>query len=405
MGSDCLVVSVLAVGSKFQFTLPHGERLFTRGQLDTPDGFNSRSRMGSDLGTSPCFGLVRVSIHAPAWGATTTRSSLTRGSFVSIHAPAWGATAKAADGQTLTDVSIHAPAWGATSSPRSAWRLEIVSIHAPAWGATTLRLRPGDVGAVSIHAPAWGATPQRRRRAPRRGGFNSRSRMGSDRPPSARRAAPRRFNSRSRMGSDRPPRRAPLASLQFQFTLPHGERLWSQRQQTLSGVSIHAPAWGATRRALADFGVREVSIHAPAWGATVFALKNRIDLEFQFTLPHGERHLAIFCRGELVEFQFTLPHGERLGLWPDGQARPCFNSRSRMGSDWCCWRVAPWLLCFNSRSRMGSDLTQTAEILGALVSIHAPAWGATSSWAPSSGPTSFQFTLPHGERHTREASK
>ncbi len=34
-------------------------------------------------------------------------------------------------------------------------------------------------------------------------------------------------------------------------------------------VSIHAPAWGATSAAVAvDDGAAGVSIHAPAWGAT-----------------------------------------------------------------------------------------------------------------------------------------
>jgi len=33
-------------------------------------------------------------------------------------------------------VSIHAPAWGATVSQRPYRRVDPVSIHAPAWGAT-----------------------------------------------------------------------------------------------------------------------------------------------------------------------------------------------------------------------------------------------------------------------------
>ena len=34
------------------------------------------------------------------------------------------------------------------------------------------------------------------------------------------------------------------------------------------GVSIHAPAWGATRMGGEGGGGMSVSIHAPAWGAT-----------------------------------------------------------------------------------------------------------------------------------------
>ena len=76
-------------------------------------------------------------------------------------------------------VSIHAPAWGATRIPQSQLPViwfqstpphggrhntavtdmgKIVSIHAPAWGATYNRLKLKLSKCVSIHAPAWGAT-------------------------------------------------------------------------------------------------------------------------------------------------------------------------------------------------------------------------------------------------------
>ena len=34
------------------------------------------------------------------------------------------------------------------------------------------------------------------------------------------------------------------------------------------GISIHAPAWGATRGRVAIHAGKKISIHAPAWGAT-----------------------------------------------------------------------------------------------------------------------------------------
>jgi hypothetical protein len=48
-------------------------------------------------GGRPAFGgfeplLHRVSIHAPAWGATIEPVSIEELVYVSIHAPAWGAT-------------------------------------------------------------------------------------------------------------------------------------------------------------------------------------------------------------------------------------------------------------------------------------------------------------------------
>ena len=166
----------------------------------------------------------------------------------------------------------------------------------------------------------------------------------------------------------------------FQSTLPHGERLplFPKRFYTLI-ISIHAPAWGATTGVHGEtskahyFNPRSrmgsdevlkimealgyISIHAPAWGATMLLLLSQYFLEhfnprsrmgsdircdmiyisrdiFQSTLPHGERR-KIFTKGAVnVKFQSTLPHGERP-----------YRSRS-------------WKVCI-------------------IISIHAPAWGAT----------------------------
>ena len=79
-------------------------------------GFNPRARVGRDLGGGD--GLIvnaRVSIHAPAWGATFTRQIVNGQEGVSIHAPAWGATVRILARPVDTLVSIHAPAWGATA--------------------------------------------------------------------------------------------------------------------------------------------------------------------------------------------------------------------------------------------------------------------------------------------------
>ena len=144
----------------------------------------------------------KVSIHAPAWGATSRRAATADvGLFqsthprgvrravdvveaaeivVSIHAPAWGATPHQAVQIVIGPVSIHAPAWGATTDsrgpapadrfqsthPRGVRHHQVcygslgrpVSIHAPAWGATGRQQRGQRSQGVSIHAPAWGAT-------------------------------------------------------------------------------------------------------------------------------------------------------------------------------------------------------------------------------------------------------
>ena len=56
-----------------------------------------------------------------------------------------------------------------------------------------------------------------------------------------------------------------------------------------------------------------------------------------------------------------------------------FNPRSREGSDTAVWYDLSALPNFNPRSREGSDANKTWEVVGKLISIHAPAKGATTS--------------------------
>ena len=121
---------------------------------------------------------------------------------------------------------------------------------------------------ISIHAPARGAT------APKQSVFMSMA----------------NFNPRSREGSDPLHKLAHYLWMQFQSTLPRGERQILQNNGIDSAyISIHAPARGATR-------------------VTQKYVKNKI---FQSTLPRGERpnnvSIAVSCR----IFQSTLPRGER----------------------------------------------------------------------------------------------
>ena len=102
------------------------------------------------------------------------------------------------------------------------------------------------------------------------------------------------------------------ASVMFQSTHPRGVRLFhSVVPKSTSGVSIHAPAWGATISMLRRGLFRRVSIHAPAWGATKRANTHWICFMFQSTHPRGVRQhsRAFFMPGR------------------------CFNPRTRVGCD------------------------------------------------------------------------
>ena len=191
-----------------------------------PPGFNPRARVGRDASSRPssrascCFNprarvgrdqrQLEVAVEVPA---------------VSIHAPAWGATLGANYGATFDVVSIHAPAWGATR--HACW----CYCRHP----------------VSIHAPAWGATPKRD------GAFSE----------------PFRFNPRARVGRDREDVEDDADELQFQSTRPRGARPWLYWDIPEYDLFQSTRPRGARHDAVnlkARYYV--VSIHAPAWGAT-----------------------------------------------------------------------------------------------------------------------------------------
>ena len=101
-------------------------------------------------------------------------------------------------------------------------------------------------------------------------GFNPRARVGRDSmcltlsPPEF------KFQSTRPRGARPPMERMMPWESEFQSTRPRGARHAGADARAGGGrVSIHAPAWGATRHAWWCCCRHPVSIHAPAWGATV----------------------------------------------------------------------------------------------------------------------------------------
>ena len=77
--------------------------------------FNPRSREGSDTVQTEITTMTKISIHAPAKGATVSNCFITNIYFlISIHAPAKGATEFTQWQTGESVISIHAPAKGAT---------------------------------------------------------------------------------------------------------------------------------------------------------------------------------------------------------------------------------------------------------------------------------------------------
>ena len=120
--------------------------------------------------------------------------------------------------------------------------------------------------------------------------FNPRARAGRDMHLYPSVWIPSGFNPRARAGRDI--RRETILSkgIPFQSTRPRGarpRRVWSCL--SCRGVSIHAPARGATEEAPVRHSREGVSIHAPARGATSILVTEMREKEFQSTRPRGAR--------------------------------------------------------------------------------------------------------------------
>ena len=147
-------------------------------------------------------------------------------------------------------------------------------------------------------------------------------------------------------------------------------------------------------------GGHDISIHAPAKGATPIISHYVTSLKvFQSTLPRRERQERPAARFSSFLFQSTLPRRERPGRLKRPEAAwkfqstlprrerpvqkilpslyPQFQStlprRERLDSS----TVVRALINFNPRSREGSDFIEDYEKTNKIISIHAPAKGAT----------------------------
>ena len=294
----------------FQSTHPRGVRLAPRGSARrTRASFNPRTRVGCDA-----LDLGRVEFKA----------------LVSIHAPAWGATVFAGG-------CCHGAAFQSTH-PRGV-RPHLLSVDT---------VKPFG---VSIHAPAWGAT---------KAGQVAIRDFDS-------------FNPRTRVGCDTPSTMMSPCSGRFQSTHPRGVRRARHFHFGPGGlVSIHAPAWGATRWAVRRTG----------WNT-----------RFQSTHPRGVRlaEFKSFC-ATCMAFQSTHPRGVRQGNERAAKARALlFQSTHPRGVRHAQAHAQPCAgQSFNPRTRVGCDRRPTASRASSTVSIHAPAWGATdSAGAGGHGPQGF----------------
>ena len=81
------------------------------------------------------------------------------------------------------------------------------------------------------------------------------------------------------MGSDPPIRAKMTTSHIFQSTLPHGVRpIVTIEMVKQFSISIHAPAWGATKEHTIISEIITISIHAPRMGSDDYAEAIRLGI-------------------------------------------------------------------------------------------------------------------------------
>ena len=185
----------------------------------------------------------------------------------------------------------------------------------------------------------------------------------------------------------------------FQSTHPHGVRQdnkWIDEAATT--VSIHAPAWGATR----SYGIPGInfmfqSTH-PHGVRHETEVGHRRWQVFQSTHPHGVRPICFEQAWSILEFQSTHPHGVRRTLLvlkivvevsihaPAWGATLHYDGTHHTG-----------LVSIHAPAWGATSYVISILILSS-VSIHAPAWGATDRATEREGEGEFQSTHPHGVR-------
>ena len=144
----------------------------------------------------------------------------------------------------------------------------------------------------------------------------------------------------------------------FQSTHLHEGRRATGKTTAICDVSIHAPARGATYFQPAPRFHRGVSIHAPARGATIVRIIVSIDVRVSIHAP---------ARGATESAELA----EAVGMF---QSTPLHEGRRGTGMSSCGTEFQSTPL------HEGRQPNSNPYHYIIIVSIHAPARGATASW-------------------------
>ena len=147
-------------------------------------------------------------------------------------------------------------------------------------------------------------------------------------------------------------------------------------------ISIHAPAKGATNLSASPEGAENISIHAPAKGATTLSFASIFILSnFNPRSREGSDLSMGIMSSSRLQFQSTLPRRERPVSFEVVAWKPLISIHApAKGATATYVYFVSWNTDFNPRSREGSDKKSSISLK--LIQL-------------------FQSTLPRRERHQK----
>ena len=210
----------------------------------------------------------------------------------------------------------------------------------------------------------------------------------------------RYFNPRTPVGCDLASGPSIEVGWNFNPRTPVGCDVHRHRQRLDTGISIHAPQWGATDLAFPIAHDARISIHAPQWGATVHHAQARVTHVISIHAPQWGATISQGGMVSDVSFQSTHPSGVRLPMVSDPSPLRLFQSTHPSGVRRPGRQQIPKVLQFQSTHPSGVRLEtsivswpayqfQSTHPSGVRrgrhdrrparrhISIHAPQWGAT----------------------------
>ena len=278
-------------------------------------------------------------------------------------------------------ISIHAPQWGATATPSPSLSSFVISIHAPQWGATVPYGCVFGVVVISIHAPQWGATRAALEPWARVANFNPRTPVGCDCPAFVTMRRTLIFQSthpsgvrRHHVGRRRRAGPISIHAPQWGATVDIDVLLLDHL------ISIHAPQWGATEAAEAFLFMPEIfqSTHPSGVRLDSNIAQKFASLSFQSTHPSGVRLNYPGSANGNVVISIHAPQWGATAISATGKdARGDFNPRTPVGCDRPERASLRRRTDFNPRTPVGCDRPLRGLLYGFAISIHAPQWGAT----------------------------